>query len=221
MRRGRKSVASSEKSDFNSSVYPHLCFVIAGKWMTPFCLLLQKGFMIRANVGCSVEGFLREQIGLSPHIIETIQSIFLDGSPVDDLASAIIKDGSRLALSAAMPGLVGATLRRGGAYSSFRSTITYRETGTQRVSGEGFVQMKLFNLIMDELGPDFLKRGIFVRPSDLMDFLSGQSGDFWRECVQVLLDGKPVKAGSQEDIAWLSQYERVFLSVDVRNENAV
>lgn len=175
--------------------------------------------MIKARVGCSVMRFLREEIGLGPETIETIQSIFLDGSPVDDLDSAMIKDGSSLALSAAMPGLVGATLRRGGAYSSFRSTITYRETGTQCASGEGIVQMKLFNLIMDELGPGFLKKGIFVRSSDVMDFLAGQDMDFWQGCRQVLLDGKPTMTRSLEDIAWLSHHDRVFLSVVIEEGN--
>ena len=61
----------------------------------------------------------------------------LDGKPVDDIGAALVQDGSTLALSAAMPGLVGATLRRGGAYSSFRSAITYHETGERLRAGEG------------------------------------------------------------------------------------
>jgi hypothetical protein len=210
-------MSGGEMRNSDNSRYPHLCFVITAKWMSRFCLLLQRGFTIRAKVGCSVERFLREEVGLSPDTIETIQSIFLDGSPVDDLASAMVRDGSTLALSAAMPGLVGATLRRGGAYSSFRSTITYRETGPRCIAGEGFVQMKLFNLMMDKVGPDLLNKGLFVRPSDLLDFLSVQPDDFWRECLQVLVDGRPLKTGSQGIIASVVPYERVFLSIDVRN----
>lgn len=171
--------------------------------------------MIKARFGCSIKGFLCEQIGLSLDALERIQSIFLDGRPVDDLDSAMIKDGSSLALSAAMPGLVGATLRRGGAYASFRSTITHRETGSQCVSGEGFVRMKLFNLPMNELGPDFLKTGIFVRSSDLTDFLAGQTGELLEGCRQVLLNGKPVGIGSSEERAWLTHHDLVFLSIAV------
>jgi hypothetical protein len=154
-------------------------------------------------------------MGLSRDTIEKIQSIFLDGSPVDDLDSATIRDGSSLALSAAMPGLVGATMRRGGAYSSFRSTITHRETGGQCVSGEGFVQVKLFNLLMTELGPTLLENGVFVRSSDLAEFLSGQSQDFWQRCKNILLNGKSSEPGSLKDYAWLSRHDQVYLSVAI------
>ena len=73
--------------------------------------------------------------------------------------------------------------------------------------------MKLFNLLMAQLGPDFLRKGIYVSCFDLMDFLAGQDMDFWQGCRQVLLDGKPTITRSLEDIAWLSHHDRVFLSV--------
>lgn len=206
-------MSSSEKSDVNKSGCPHLSFVINDASISSFLLLLQRGFLIKAHVGCSVYQFLREEIGVSPDTIENIQSIFLDGRPVDDLESAMIKDGSILALSAAMPGLVGATLRRGGAYSSFRNTITYRETDVQCISGEGFVRVKLFNLLMNQLGPGFLTKGIFVKSSDLMSLLTGQSQVFWQGCRQVLLDGKPVEPRTLRNNERFSRYEQVFLSV--------
>ena len=92
-----------------------------------FFLLLQRGVRLRRRVGCSVEVFLKDELGVGPGTIEKIQSIILDGKAVDDIGSAVIHDGSTLALSAALPGLVGATLRRGGRYASFRSGITYHE----------------------------------------------------------------------------------------------
>src|SRR5262245_26052282 len=107
---------------------PHLTIVGDEKLIASFYLLLQQGVTIRRRVGGSVDIFLRQEIGAVQETIEKIQSIVLDGKPVDDIASALVHDGSVLALSAAMPGLVGATLRRGGAYSSFRSGITYHET---------------------------------------------------------------------------------------------
>jgi hypothetical protein len=197
----------------NADTHPHLCFVLSETRISNFFPLLQKGVMVKAQVGCNVMSFLREQIGLSAGTIEKIQSIFLDGRPVDDLDSVVIRNGSVLALSAAMPGLVGATLRRGGAYSSFRSTITYRETGGQCLSGEGFVHVKLFNLLMAELGPGLLTKGVFVKASDLRDFLTEQSGDLAQGPMQVRLDGKTIELGSLHEEGWLSGHDRIFLSV--------
>ncbi len=201
------------KSYTNEKAHPHLCFVVKTNCVPRFFQLLQRGVTIRAHVGCSINAFLSKEMEVSPEILEKIQSVFLDGSPVDDLDSAMIKDGSTLALSAAMPGLVGATMRRGGAYSSFRNTITYRENYAQCVSGEGSVQVKLFNLLMAELGPGLLRKGVFVNSSDLREFLDGQPADFWRGCKQVFLDGNPAGNVAQEVNEGLSQYDMVFLSV--------
>lgn len=89
-----------------------------------------------------------------------ITTVFLDGSCVDDLKTTIIKDGSVLALSSAMPGLAGATMRRGSTYASLRESITYSEKGDSTLGSEGTVTVKLFNVLINELGPVFLQRGI-------------------------------------------------------------
>jgi len=66
-----------------------------------------------------------------------IKVLFLDYSPVDDLDAAIIKDGAILALSAAMPGLVGAAMRKDG-LSWMRTSITYHEQGGGMITEKGF-----------------------------------------------------------------------------------
>ncbi len=133
-----------------------------------FFPLLQKGFMLEARVGCSVRALLLDQLGLSAEYIERrIQTIFLDGKPVDDLDRATIRDGSTLALSSALPGLLGATLRRGGYYAAMRSQITHRAEDVSQLITDGRIIMKLFNLLLGELGPQFLERGIWVKAEDL------------------------------------------------------
>ncbi|HAM49625.1 MAG TPA: hypothetical protein DCP92_02610 [Nitrospiraceae bacterium] len=170
--------------------------------------------MIRAHVGCSINTFLHEQIGASQEYIQDrIRTVFLDGKPVDDLDSAIIKNKSRLTLSAAMPGLVGATMRRGGVYSTLRSAITYREGSKHSTTGEGFVQLKLFNLVMEELGPSLLRRDILLKSSDLADFLKEQPQDFWQGCGGIFLNGKPVDPDLLRKGDLLIQYERINLSI--------
>jgi hypothetical protein len=206
-------------TDLSSRPCPHLAFIVEKPLIARFFLLLQHGVKIRRRVGCSVDVFLRQEIGAAPETIEKIQSIMLDGKPVDDIGSSLLHDGSTLALSAAMPGLVGATLRRGGAYSSFRSAITYHETGQSCASGEGWVSVKIFNLMMAELGPDLLRTGVLLRSSDLTGFLMERAEEFRRGC-SATLDGKPVDIGTLEGNKEMARNDQVFLTIAVVPVNA-
>jgi hypothetical protein len=127
--------------------------------------LLADGFEVEAETGVSLSDLLQRQFSLDPaYVAGRLSTIFLDGHPVDDLEGTIVRDGATLALSAAMPGLVGATLRRGGALAPMRAAISHREApGAAR--GTGRVRVKLFNLVLDDLGAFFLERGIIV-PAD-------------------------------------------------------
>jgi hypothetical protein len=200
-------------ADLSQGPYPRLAFTVDEPVIARFFLLLQQGVKIRRRIGCSVEVFLRQEIGAAPETIEKIQSVMLDGKPVDDIACSLLHDNSTLALSAAMPGLVGATLRRGGAYSTFRSAITYHETGKPCASGEGLVTVKIFNLLMAELGPDLLRTGVLLRSSDLLEFLMERADEFVQRC-SATLNAKPVDIGMLCDNAgWLAGEDQVFLTV--------
>ena len=134
-----------------------------------FTGLLQQGVVLPAATDCSLWSFLVDQIGIdSEYVKERITTIFLDGDVVDSLEKAILRDGSVLALSAAMPGLAGATLRRGGFYAAMRSTITHKDDPAAASSGAaaGAVRVKLFNLLIPELGPALLARGVVLDPPD-------------------------------------------------------
>jgi len=194
--------------------YPHLAFFVDKGRLASFFLLLQQGVKIRRRVGCSVDSFLRQEIGAAPETIDKIQSIILDGKPVDDIGSALVHDGSILALSAAMPGLVGATLRRGGAYSSFRGAITYHETGTACSPGEGWVEVKIFNLLMVALGPDLYGKGVLVSVADLLGLLMERADEFRQGC-SASLDGKPIDIGMLGEGAALAGKDQVFLTVSI------
>lgn len=194
--------------------YPHLAFVAEEGGGASFFLLLQQGVKIRRRTSCSVDIFLRQEIGAAPETIEKIQSIILDGKPVDDIGSSLVHDGSILALSAAMPGLVGATLRRGGAYSSFRGAITYHETGTACPPGEGWVRVKIFNLLMAVLGPDLLGKGVLVGVSDLLGLLGERAEEFGQGC-SATLDGKPIDIRMLGKSTVLAGKDQVFLTVSI------
>jgi hypothetical protein len=199
---------------FSDGPCPHLEFVVEEPFLAGFFMLLQQGVGIRRRVGCSIDVFLRQEVGAGPGLVEKIQSIVLDGKPVDDIRSALVRDGSVLALSAAMPGLVGATLRRGGTYSSFRSGITYHETGQACEQAEGLVEIKLFNLLMAELGPGLLQQGVLVKSRDLADFLSERFLELRPGCRRVMQDGRPVDGATvfPGDREWLGT-DLVFLTV--------
>lgn len=202
----------NDKSPAENLSFAQCAIVVEGPLIERFFLLLQQGVKIRRRVGCTVAAFLQEQLGVGPATIEKIQSIMLDGKPVDDIGSAMIHDGSVLALSAALPGLVGATLRRGGAYSSLRSVITYHETGEACKPGEGWVTIKLFNQMMAELGPGLLRQGVLVRSPDLAALLAERAEEFRRGC-SFTLDNESIEVGMMEGSRLLVGKNQIFFTV--------
>jgi hypothetical protein len=182
---------------------PELCLHLEESMIPSFFQLLQKGFGVKTQAGYSIKSFLCEQLGLSPEYVEKrIQTLFLDGKPVDDKDAATIRDGSTLALSAAMPGLVGAVLRSGGFFASMRSTISHREETEVERPQEGLVSVKLFNILLREIGPAFLEKGIWIHGKDLQDFIDGKLDDFSTGCKKAILDGNEVDLKTLSEIKW-------------------
>jgi hypothetical protein len=178
--------------------------------------LMQEGFLVRGEIGSSIKALLCDRFGVSPEYLDTrVQTVFLNGKPVDDLESAAIPAGATLALSAAMPGLVGATLRRGGYYAAMRSEITYRKDEAPEARGERMVRIKLFNLIGPELAPTFLARGIWLSSSRLQEFLSQLPEEFWTQCRDIHLDGTAIAATALRRHIWPHEGGPVRLSVTV------
>jgi len=180
-----------------------------------FFPLLQGGIMVKVQVGCSIKTILCKQFGLSPEYVEDrVKTILLDGKTVDDIDSAIIRDGSILALSAAMPGLAGAILRRGGDLALLRSQTTYREEKEYTLRREGVVVLKLFNLLVNELGPGFLKEGVLVKPEDLDAFLMSLPEEFWEGCKVAAVDDQEVGLDYLLGLEWLENHDLVMLRVE-------
>ncbi len=128
-----------------------------------FLMLLQEGVGIKSRVGVSIKDMLKNHLGITDEYIDKrISTVFLDDHVVDDLDKAKIKEGSILALSGAMPGLVGATLRTHSFYASFRDAITYKENADALTEKKGLFKIKLFNVLLNDLGPVFLEKGIIL-----------------------------------------------------------
>ncbi len=139
-----------------------------------FFPLFQEGVRLETDTGISVREFLCARLGIDERYVEErISTIFLNGKPVDDLDTSVLGDDSVLALSAAMPGLVGASMRRGGYYASIRGSISYRAGEDRPALHRGSVRLKLFNMILEEIAPSLLQTGVIVRADSLGGVLEG------------------------------------------------
>ncbi|HVN97480.1 MAG TPA: hypothetical protein VMT62_13705 [Syntrophorhabdaceae bacterium] len=130
------------------------------------------------------------------------------------MAKAILTHGSTVAFSSALPGLAGATLRRDGLYAGLRSPITYREEDGHICPDQGIITVKLFNLLMDELGPKFLSKGFAIEPSSLMRLLHVHADEFPQEVVSVAFDGKRIEPERLMEKSIYGDAQYVIVSVD-------
>ncbi len=158
-----------------------------------FFPLLGGGFGLHTEVDLPLTEWFGRQPGLTVDYLRgRVQTIFLDGRAVDDADKAVIRDGATLALSAAMPGLVGATFRKGGRYAALRSAISYEAQDLRAGARKGLLTLKLFNMVAAEIGPVFLQRGIRLEGELLANFLTRLPRHFRQGIRSVQLDGRPV-----------------------------
>jgi len=196
-----------------------VCLTWASGRPKDFVELLQRGFKVKARARSSIREVLCGQFGvLDEYLDHRINTIFLDGKPVDDVDSAKIGTGSVLALSAAMPGFVGAAFRKGGYYAPMRQAITHVEGAEQESGGEGFFVVKLYNMVADELGPLFLGSGVWLDRGVLADFLGSRSTGFWSRCLECRANGRQIDAGNVQSLDWLGKGELVHLTVETTEE---
>jgi len=172
----------------------HLFLAVRDELLPRFCTLASGGLTIRVRTGGSVQELLCEQLGLSADYLEKrIQTIFLDNAMVDDPRQAVVLPNATLALSAAMPGIAGAMLRRGSPYAAMRSQISHVGNSTdptvqQEKRCEGTIVIKLFNLLRDELAPTLLARGVEIDREILAALLRRNAAVLTKGIVAARLD---------------------------------
>ncbi len=177
-----------------------------------FYQLLSKGFIIHTRTGCTIKDLLCGQLGIKDdYLEERIQTIFLDNKTVDDVDSAVIQEGSILALSAAMPGVLGATLRKGGRYAPMRRQISHDKDIAPDTNVKGEITIKLFNLIARELGPLFLEQGIRVKGEDFFDITARNEKVFMTGCKKAIRDGNDIDPEKLIEVEWKGK--QVFLQI--------
>lgn len=178
-----------------------------------FTPLFSQGVRIGACLECSVKELVCGQLGVPEDYLENrVQTIFLNGHPVDDAAGAIVGDGATIALSAAMPGLAGAVLRKGGVLATLRRNITHRSQGPAHETCRGRVTLKLFNMTSREIGPLLLAFGIWIDGAGLTEVFD-RCGDLLRQgCRQAQLNGDSI--GLDELGSRIEDDETLFLQVN-------
>jgi len=136
-----------------------------GTWAT----LLGLGIGILTTAGITLKNFLCGQLMIPADYLENrIQTILMNSRAVDDVDQVYIADGDVVALSAAMPGLAGATLRRGGHLAPMRAAISQNRTMAAADDHQrAIVVLKLFNLVAKEIGPQILSAGFCLKGKDL------------------------------------------------------
>lgn len=166
---------------------------LAPELLRIFFPLFEEGVEVEVVAGCSIRELLIEQFGVAAEYIPSrITTVFVNHRAVDNMDSARVYDGAVLALSGAMPGLVGATMRSSGYYAAMRGGITYQNGAEAPEVKTGIIKLKLFNLLLPELGPRLLQRGIRLSVARWQEFLTQQPVQlrvrgYW-------LDGRPLPA---------------------------
>jgi len=200
-------------ADCPESLATTISLTVKTEQAAEFYPLLQRGFGIKASVPCTIRELLCNSLGLDyTYVAERITTIFLNGKATDSMAD-VIGEGSTIALSAAMPGLVGATMRRGSYYAAMRSSITCRDTDSHGARRQGMVRIKLFNLLLDELGTSFLSEGIFVTSSELENLFRGMPDIFWDKCDGAAINGESVAAVCLKESNFPGRDKTLILSI--------
>jgi hypothetical protein len=123
-------------------------------------------FLSKLIMEKSIKQMLCDQFGWNPdYVVNRIKTIFYNGKPVDDMETAIVHDGSYAGTFRCNAGSWWERLSEAEGYCLHSGPAYLIDPMTAKLadSGEGAVYIKLFNLLVPEIGPGFLKRGIFVQ----------------------------------------------------------
>jgi hypothetical protein len=137
-----------------------------------YTAIFQTGVTLVTPGTVSIGVFLDKLPGFTmDYINNRVQTIFLNGSAMDDLETPLIGTHPVLALSAAMPGLAGAIFRRNSMHAALRSANVQHPMPSGQPKTIA-VTLKLFNMIAAEKGADILAQGVGFTGAQLTDFFA-------------------------------------------------
>lgn len=165
-------------------------------------LILQAGALVDCLTWLPLTRLLDEEFMLDKKSLSQLDVFFLDGKPVDDPDSALVPDGSRLALAGGLPGIAGLAMRKGSALAGLRPGITFiQEDFDPREPTPGRLEIALFSLALRLVSGHFLKRGVLVDAGRLLPYLRpALAGDITVDGRNLSLDdGRAFVAGLRKD----------------------
>jgi hypothetical protein len=152
---------------------PRLELLVPADTAKQYTTFLQTGILEERNSPITVGEFLASLPGFTTQYIgERIETIFLNGQPVDDLGTLIYGTSPVLAISAVMPGLAGAIFRKNSFHAALRTTtpdsLTDRLPNTKKI----IIRLKFFNIIAAEKGETILHNGCFMSSESILKFIN-------------------------------------------------
>lgn len=175
-----------------------------------FTTVLQSGIEIKTAHGETLGKFLSNFPGFTAkYLADTVQTIFLNGTAVDDLSLPLTGDNPVLALSAAMPGLAGAIFRKNSFHAALRTdtkTLPSKSAQNKSIS----VTLKLFNSIARDRGVDLLKTGLCLHSKQLANFLTNRP-HLAEHIVRIQFADKEI--AYEELLAALRKISRINLNI--------
>jgi len=175
--------------------------------------LFGSGVGVKAQVGMPLVELLCDRIGIAPdYLDQRVQTIFVNGRTVDRPEEVRIVEHATVALSAAMPGLMGATLRKGGLLAVFRKDISQRPTDCPEAGHcETIVILKLFNMVAKELGPMLLQQGVLLKGPTLSRHFAQLSPSALSALNTVVWNGQSVPPDRLPAVGWPDGWIRLVV----------
>ncbi len=194
--------------------YPSIRLMVASETLPLFTTVLQSGIEIKSARGQTLANFLNKFPGFTAeYLTDTVQTIFLNGTAVDDLSLPFNGQHPVLALSAAMPGLAGAIFRKNSFHSALRT-----ETKSLKSSDKGhdsiIVTLKLFNSIARDRGQEILQAGVCMQSFIFTSFLASRP-HLMPSIMNIQLEDKEID--SKELLRVLPELAKVTLKIVGQN----
>ena len=195
----------------DSNYIAHLTIITPTNSILPYTTILQTGILVKSNPLPTVGEFLFSLPGFtSQYIHDRIETIFLNGFPVDDIETVIDGPAPVLAISAAMPGLAGAIFRRNGFHAPLRTSANKTSPDSVQHSGQVLILLKFFNIIVSERGAAVLHNGCLMRSNNILRFMNYRP-QLFSDQLSLRCDDKQMNIPQMKSI--LQKSETVFLKI--------